>query len=96
MKKAAFNELLQGVRDAGDYLRGDRKSAGRVDQIAPDSIAAVRARLGFSQSQFARALGISLDTLQNWEQGRRQPTGPAKVLLRVAAKHPEAVLEAVA
>jgi putative transcriptional regulator len=46
--------------------------------------------------RIARALGISLDTLQNWEQGRRQPTGPAKVLLKVAAKHPEAVLEAVA
>jgi putative transcriptional regulator len=96
MKKAAFNELLQSVRDAGDYLRGNRKAVARVDRISPDSISAVRARLGLSQTQFARALGISLDTLQNWEQGRRRPTGPAKVLLKVAAKHPEAILEAVA
>lgn len=96
MKKAAFNELLQGVRDAGSYLRGNRKVASRIDRISPDSIAGVRAKLGLSQTQFARALGISLDTLQNWEQGRRQPTGPAKVLLRVAAKHPKAILEAVA
>jgi putative transcriptional regulator len=96
MKKAAFNELLQGIRGAGAYLRGHRKVAVRVDRISPDSIAAVRSRLGLSQSQFARAIGISLDTLQNWEQGRRQPTGPAKVLLKVAAKHPEVVLEAVA
>ena len=95
MKKAAFNELLQSVRDGGEYLRGSRKSVTRVDRISPDSISAVRARLGMSQTEFARALGISLDTLQNWEQGRRKPTGPAKVLLRVAAKHPEAVLEAV-
>jgi len=95
MKKAAFNELLQGVRDAGSRLRGNHKVATRIDRISPDSIAAVRAKLGFSQSQFARAFGISLDTLQNWEQGRRQPTGPAKVLLKVAAKRPEAVLEAV-
>lgn len=96
MKKAAFNELLQSVREAGDYLRGNRKAVARVDRISPDSISAVRARLGLSQSQFARALGISLNTLQNWEQGRRRPTGPAKVLLKVAAKHPEAILEAVA
>jgi putative transcriptional regulator len=95
MKKAAFNELLQSVRDAGAYLRGDRKAVARVDRISPDSITAVRARLGLSQTKFAQAIGISLDTLQNWEQGRRQPTGPAKVLLRVAAKHPEILLEAV-
>lgn len=96
MKKAAFNDLLQSVRESGAYLRGDRKAVARVDRISPDSIAAVRSRLGLSQTQFARAFGISLDTLQNWEQGRRKPTGPAKMLLRVAAKHPEAVLEAVA
>jgi putative transcriptional regulator len=96
MKKTAFNDLLQGVHEAGRYLRGNRKAAVRVDRISPDSIAAVRSRLGFSQTQFARAIGISLDTLQNWEQGRRKPTGPAKVLLKVAAMHPEIVLEAVA
>jgi putative transcriptional regulator len=95
MKKTAFNELLQGVREAGSYLRGNRKAAARIDRISPDSIAAVRGKLGFSQTQFAHAIGISLDTLQNWEQGRRQPTGPAKVLLKVAAKHPEAILESV-
>jgi putative transcriptional regulator len=96
MKKSAFNELLQGVRDAGSYLRGNRKTAARIDRISPDSIAGVRAKLGLSQTQFARAIGISLDTLQNWEQGRRHPTGPAKVLIKVAARHPEAILESVA
>ncbi|MDP3070358.1 MAG: helix-turn-helix domain-containing protein [Opitutaceae bacterium] len=48
------------------------------------------------QSEFARMMGISVDTLQNWEQGSRQPSGAARVLLRVAEKHPEVVLEAVA
>ncbi len=96
MKKAAFNELVQSIRQAGDYLRGNKKVASRVDVIAPGTVAAVRARMGLSQAQFARALGISLDTLQNWEQGRRQPSGPARVLLRIAIRHPEAVLEAVA
>ena len=96
MKAAVFQELLESVRDGGAYLRGNRKGVVRTDRISPQSVAAIRAKLKLSQAQFARAFGISLDTLQNWEQGRRQPTGPAKVLLRVAERHPEAVLEAVA
>jgi len=96
MKTAAFQELLASVRDAGAYLKGNRKSVVHTDRISSQSIAAIRAKLKLSQAQFARAFGISLDTLQNWEQGRRQPSGPAKVLLRVAERHPEAVLEAVA
>lgn len=96
MKKSEFKELLQGVRDAGAYLRGDKRGVTRIDRIEPDSVAVVRMKLKLSQSEFARMLGISVDTLQNWEQGRRQPSGAARVLLRVAAKHPEVVLEAVA
>jgi putative transcriptional regulator len=96
MKKKEFEELLQGIRDAGRYLRGNRSVAVRVDRLSFDSVAVIRARMGFSQAQFAKAIGISLDTLQNWEQGRRKPTGPAKVLLKVAARHPQVVLEAVA
>lgn len=96
MKKSEFNQLLQGVQDLGAALRGDKRVIARVDRLEPDSVAAVRARLNFNQIEFARLLGISVDTLQNWEQGRRKPTGAARVLLRVAARHPEAVLEAVA
>lgn len=60
---------------SGAYVEGD--------------IAAFRAAFqGLSQSRFAKALGISIDTLQNWEQGRRQPDGPAKALLRLLARHP--------
>lgn len=96
MKAAAFQELLASIRDAGAHLKGNRKVVARTDRLSPSSVAAIRAKLGLTQTQFARAFGISLDTLQNWEQGRRQPTGPAKVLLRVAERHPQAVLEAVA
>jgi putative transcriptional regulator len=60
------------------------------------SVAGVRERLGLSQQELADLLGISRRTLENWEQGRREPTGAAKVLLRVAAANPEAVLKAVA
>lgn len=96
MKAAAFQELLQSVRAGGAYLKGRRKTVARTDRISPNAVAAIRAKLKLSQAEFARVFGISVDTLQNWEQGRRQPTGPAKVLLRVANRHPEAVLEAVA
>lgn len=96
MKAAAFQELLESVRGAGAYLKDNHKAVARTDLISAQSVAAIRAKLKLSQAQFARAFGISLDTRQNWEQGRRQPTGPARVLLRVAERHPEAVLEAVA
>lgn len=96
MNKKAFNELLQGVRELGGALRGDKRVVARVDRVEPGSVVAIRAKLGLSQSEFARVFGISLDTLQNWEQGRRKPSGAARVLLKVAERHPEAILEAVA
>lgn len=61
-----------------------------------NSIAATRSQLRLSQNAFAELLGISVKTLHNWEQGRRKPTGPARVLLRLAARHPEVILEAAA
>ena len=60
------------------------------------SVAGVREKLGLSQEELAVLLGISRRTLENWEQGRREPTGAAKVLLKVAERHPKVVMEAVA
>ncbi len=95
MKKELFAELLESVQQAVAIEKGELKPA-RVFKIDPkNEIVKVRGKLGLSQTQFAAILGISADTLQNWEQGRREPTGPAKVLLRIAAKHPEVLLEAV-
>ncbi|MGH8021587.1 MAG: helix-turn-helix domain-containing protein [Opitutaceae bacterium] len=82
----------------GGYTRRDvNPEAWRRQQAAKyaASIAGVRAKLGLSQQQFADMLGISRRTLENWEQGHREPTGAARVLIRIAAKHPEAILEAV-
>jgi len=62
-------------------------------KTAAGQIQALRESLRLSQAKFSALLGISVDTLQNWEQGRRSPTGPAKVLLKVAALHPEVILE---
>lgn len=71
----------------------DPKTFRRAQKAAWDkSIAATRQKLGLSQSRFARLLGISVRTLHHWEQGTRTPSGAARVLLRVAAQNPEAVL----
>ena len=94
MNDELFNELVQSVREGGAVLRGDKKPARSFSIEEPD-VAAIRSEYGLSQDQFAALLGISVRTLQNWEQGRRTPHGPAKVLLRVAARHPEAVLDTV-
>ncbi len=93
MRKELFEELLESVKQAKAIERGEMK-AGRVFHIDPKNpVAKTRGKLGLSQSKFASLLGISQDTLQNWEQGRREPTGPAKVLLRIASKHPRVLLE---
>jgi putative transcriptional regulator len=93
MKKALFEELKQSLREAGQIKRGERKPS-RVFKIDPQNdIVRVRGELGLSQTKFAAILGISADTLQNWEQGRRSPTGPARVLLRIAARHPRVLLD---
>ncbi len=67
--------------------------AARVTQVELSPIAAARAASGLSQAQFAVLMGVSVRTLQEWEQGRRQPSGAAKTLLRVAAAHPEVLRE---
>ncbi len=93
MRKELFEELLESVRQAKAIERGAMKPS-RVFQIDPKNpVAKTRGKLGLSQSKFATLLGISQDTLQNWEQGRREPTGPAKVLLKIASKHPRVLLE---
>lgn len=67
--------------------------ATRKTQVALSPIAEARSRLGMSQSELADLMGVSTRTLQDWEQGRRKPTGAAQTLLRVAIAHPEALLD---
>ncbi len=94
MKKAQFNELLASVREAGAILRGEQKPS-RVFLVSEPNVKQVRERFGLSQVKFAALMGISVGTLRNWEQGRRRPEGSARVLLRVVARHPEAVLDSI-
>ena len=94
MNDELFNELVASVREGGAILRNE-KEASRTFVVDEPDVAAIREEYGLSQTKFAALIGISVRTLQNWEQGRRHPQGPAKVLLRVASKHPEAVLDVV-
>lgn len=96
MKKELFNELLQSVQEAAAIERGTMKPARRFEVKTANDVVRVRNKLGLPQTKFAKLLGISEDTLQNWEQGRRKPAGPAKVLLKIAAKHPKIVLDTAA
>ncbi|MDY6954512.1 MAG: NadS family protein [Thermodesulfobacteriota bacterium] len=94
MKKEDFCKLIKSVKEAGEIKAG-RKKPSRVYTIDPPSIKAVRKELDLSQSEFALMIGVSTSTLQNWEQGRRKPDGPAKALLKVASKNPKAVMDAL-
>ena len=94
MNKRDFDKLVASVKEAGKIRRGEMK-ASRVFDLKPTDIKAVRKKLKLSQSEFALVIGVSLSTLQNWEQGRRRPDGPAQALLKVAAVNPKAVIDAL-
>jgi putative transcriptional regulator len=94
MKDEMFDELIASVKEGGAILSGE-KEASRTFNLDPLDIKRIREGYNLTQAQFAVMLGISVSTLRNWEQGRRVPEGPAMVLLRVAEKHPEAVLDSV-
>ncbi len=94
MNKKEFEKLVASVKQAGKIKRGELK-ASRVVDLKPMDIREVRKKLNLSQSEFALMIGVSLSTLQNWEQGRRRPEGPAQALLKVAASNPKAVMDAL-
>ena len=96
MRKELFDELLESVKQAAAIERGEMKPSRVFVVNKKNEVTDVRAKLGLSQNKFAALLGISSATLKNWEQGRRQPTGAAKVLLKIAKQHPKIVLKSAA
>lgn len=92
MDEKLFQELLGSVQEAGKIMRGELKGAREFEAEEPD-VKEIRKKIGFSQSMFAALIGVSVRTIQNWEQGHRHPTGPAKVLLRLVQADPEAVFK---
>lgn len=91
---SAYESIKQGLSEALAFAEGE-KAGSRIHhvEVSPVDVAAIRARTGLSQSAFAKSIGVAKGTLLNWEHGRRQPTGPAQVLLAMIAKRPSLVSE---
>jgi putative transcriptional regulator len=94
MKEPMFEELLASVREAGAILRGQKKPSRRTVTSA-SGVRGIRERTSLSQSEFARLIGVSVKTLQNWEQARRLPTGPAATLLSIIEYDPALAVKAI-
>ncbi len=94
MKKQMFEELLSSVREAGAILRS-RKKPSRRNAIRCSGVRVIRERTSLSQSEFAHLIGVSVKTLQNWEQDRRRPTGPAAALLSIIEHDPALAVKAI-
>ena len=94
MRNKDFKDLLKSIDQTREIHAGKRKPS-RVFVFNPIRIKDTRKKLRVSQIKFAHLIGVSIDTLQNWEQGRRFPEGPALALLKVAENNPRAVIKAL-
>ncbi|NLY12368.1 MAG: helix-turn-helix domain-containing protein [Gammaproteobacteria bacterium] len=89
-----FDELLESVQQMDDVVKGERASS-REFHVDAIQVKEIREATGLTQVQFAQRIGIEVATLRNWEQGRREPTGPAKALLTAIKNDPKHVLQAL-
>lgn len=94
MDKHMFDELLASVREAGK-IRSGKKQASRTFRYSPVDVKKVRENIGLSQNEFSSLVHVSIKTLQNWEQGRRKPRGPALALLMILKNDPKHAIKAL-
>jgi putative transcriptional regulator len=94
MNKKLFERLVESMQQHGEIARGER-APSREFYVDAARVKEIRAVTGLSQPKFARLLDVDVGTLRNWEQGRREPTGPARALLRAIKANPKAVLRAL-
>ncbi len=94
MDNKMFNELLASVQEMDDVTQG-KQAAAKVTEFPEPEVKAMRERMGVSQDKFALILGVSKRTVENWEQGRRHPTGAARSLLKIVQANPQYALEAL-
>ena len=92
MEDKLFQELLESVKQGAAIMKGTMQPS-RTFEFPETEVRALREQFGLSQDKFAGLVGISVGTLRNWEQGRRKPVGPARVLLRVASCTPRFYLK---
>lgn len=91
MDEKNFSELLESVRDMGRHMRGEKVAGVMVREFPEPDVKAIRERTRLSQSQFAYLIGVKPKTLQNWEQKRVRPAGPARALLKIVESNPDAL-----
>ena len=94
MDKTLFEDLVGSLQEAKPISKGKAAPSRRFVVTAPDA-KAVREQIGLSQSEFARLMRVSVKTLQNWEQHRRNPTGPAAALLKIMSSAPDVALRSL-
>ena len=95
MDKKLFGDLVESMMQMNEIVQGKRAPSRRF-VVDATSVKKLRSKLGLSQPKFAALLHVDVGTLRNWEQGRREPTGPAKALLTAISRDPEHVLKALA
>lgn len=94
MDEKLFSDLYESVKQMEEIRKGKRKPS-RLLRVDEADVKSIRERTGLSQSQFALLIGVRLKTLQNWEQGRRRPVGPARALLKIVRSDPERAIKAL-
>lgn len=94
MEPALFDELIESLKEAKAIAQGQAQPSRRFELKRMD-VKAIREKTGLSQSQFAQLIQISTKTLQNWEQQRRTPTGPAAALLKILSVNPDSAIQAL-
>ena len=95
MDKQHFDQLIKGVREMKRHMAGKPVRGVKVTEIEEPDVRAIREAARISQSQFAKLIGVNVRTLQNWEQRRTRPTGPARALLKIVASDPKSAIEAL-
>lgn len=91
MDKQHFQQLVKGVREMKRHAAGKTVRGVKTTELSVPSVRSIREAAQISQSQFAKLIGVNLRTLQNWEQERTKPTGPARALLKIVASDPKAL-----
>ena len=91
MDKRHFDQLVKGVREMKRHMAGKRVRGIKTIELPEPDVRTIREAAKISQSQFAKLIGVNLRTLQNWEQQRTHPTGPARALLKIVASNPKAI-----
>ena len=94
MNNEMFEELLASVQEMDDIVKGKSKPSRQFEYPEPE-VKLIREKTGLSQNRFAALIGVSKRTLENWEQGRRNPTGPARSLLRLVDTDPDYMIKAL-